>query len=65
MSHINTTHGKGGSYLAILENELKMLYEKMCMTMQLSHHTSNLGPGDISLVIFLDPLDIVIESSLE
>ena len=38
--------------------------EKLCITVQLSHHTSKLGPVDISQVIYIEPLDIVIEQSV-
>ena len=43
---------------------MKIIYEKLCITVQLSHHPYVLGSGDISQVIYLDPLDLAIEASL-
>ena len=31
--------------------------EKLCITVQLSHYTSKLGPVDISQVIYIDTLE--------
>ena len=38
--------------------------EKLCIIVQLCHHTSKLGPVDISQVIYIEPLEILIYQSL-
>ena len=40
------------------------MYEKLCITVQLSHYHFKIGPGDIYQVIYLEPLDLTIEVSL-
>ena len=40
------------------------MYKKLCTTVQLSHYTSKTFPGDISQVIYIDPLEPTIEASL-
>ena len=49
VSLVNTTCGKGGFVtIWFVENWLKNVCEKLCITMKLSHYPSKLGPEDIS-----------------
>ena len=43
---------------------MEKLYEKLYITVQLSHWPSKLGPGDIYQIIYPYPLDLAIEASL-
>ena len=40
------------------------MYEELCIIVQLSHHNSKLGTGDIYHVIYLDPMEFAIKQSL-
>ena len=43
---------------------MKKLYAKLCITVQIFHSPSKLGPGDIYQVIYQDLLDLEIETYL-
>ena len=60
---VNTVRGKGGLWIDYFIILVEILHEKLCITVKLSHYTYKFVPGDVSKVIYLEPLELSIEAS--